>query len=348
MELALDSVVEEAASPADVVEDETLAFPQAAAPAPGEELRNQDGVPLSFRVRFSQSTSFKIFFENIANVLQDGFFEVVKTTDFQGLAVEAVDASHVCMVLGRLGGSVEIDASLQHDQAPASFSFCLRLAVMLSCIKSMHPQHFVELSMEKNSDKLVLRIYEPDVASFAPTFRLSTLAKECEGISLEGLSFAYYVEIDLLAFRGAIRTANEQKADSVTIFVLEPRRPPTAPAARRKTTFFVVRSCADEIESTFPFQSTTEEDVAAPQPRTIRVTEAEALPHDYVQLPPLETLDVRYRASFSTSYLLKFTKAMERSVLTLRLGPDKAMLLEFPCDASSYLRFVLAPKAEDC
>jgi hypothetical protein len=302
-------------------------------------LVSQDGLPLIFRLRFIQGMSFKVFTQNLNNVLQFCSFEVQRRDDFQGLAVEACNDKKNCMVVGRLSGSVELEPDV------TVYNFCVKMDVLMSCLRTTHAQHFVELSVEKGGNELILRSYEPDIISYAATFKIRLQAFDNGGLGIDGLIFSYYVEMDLIAFREAIRTANEQRAASMSLMILEPKAAALTDS-RKRTSFFVMRSKADNVDSTFPYQSTTVQDSGPNQPRSIRVLEQETGGRSLVQLPSLDMLDTKYVGEFSPHFLNLFVKSMERSVLTFRLGPNQPLVLECSCDASSYLRFILAAMAD--
>ena len=290
-----------------------------------------------FRARFSQCVAFKNFAQNVGNVLEDGFFKLVKTADFEGLEVEGIDAMHICLVKGRLEGAVELPDGVD------SLSLCVPMPKLLTCLPSAHPQHFLELSGDRDGSELRLRIFEPDVRSYCSSFVLRTHAKEMPRVDLEDMSYAFYVEMDLAVFKTAVKTARDQRAESTSFTVLEPRGGKDV----QSTVYFVIRSPAEGVESSFLFQSTTEkEEGGEGQPRSIRAYEAPA--GDAAPMPAPEDLDTRYASDFSTDYLFKFVTSMERHAVTLRLAQKLPLVVEYPlgCETKNFLRFVLAAKKE--
>ena len=303
---------------------------------------------MAFRIRFSQCVAFKTFAENVGNVLEEGHFEVQRGDAFEGIVVEGIDALHVCMVLGRIAGVVE----MAPDATPEERRFCVRMATLLSCLRNAHPQNFLELSRDRGSTDLKLHIYEPDVATYTSNYNVRTLAKEPERVELEELLYDYYVEMDLAAFRTAIKTAKEQRADATFLKVFTQKAKAAtgdvtdASAPTATTVVFAIVSKADEVESSFPFQSSTvTEESSEKALRTIRASESSGA---CLAVSRLEDFELRYSGSFSTEYLFKFVKSMERHALTLRLAKAYPLVVEYPlgCDATNYLRFVLASKLE--
>ena len=300
-----------------------------------------------WQARYAQCVTFKTFIENISNVLTEGHFTIINNEDgFQGIETDSMDPSRIALVQGRL------TASVQGEVSEGNSCFCIKMQNMLTCMRNAHAQHFLDLWRPTDSTDVVLHVYEPDVNTYTPTFKLRTLAKDADSIRLHVMDYKILVEIDLQTFRNAIKTAKEHKTDSVDLRVLTPR----VRKSSRVTTFFVIKYESDEVKSVFPYQSITEVDAPAPagdaasptiNPLCIRVSENIA--GDYDAIPSEEDLEVLYSARFAVDYLFLFVKGMDRSGITLRLSPDLPLIIDYPlgCSSTDYVRFVLAPKLED-
>lgn len=319
-----------------------------AAEATGTLLENcakrQRKDPFAWHARFAQCVTFKTFVENISNVLTEGQFTVTNREGFQGIETDSMDASRVALVQGRLTAKVDGDVT------EANSSFCIKMQNVLTCLRNAHAQHFLDLSRPMDSTDIVLHVYEPDVNSYTPTFKLRTLAKEADSIRLQVMDYKILIEIDLQTFRNAIKTAKDHKTDNVDLRVLTPR----TRKGNRTTTFFVVKYASDEVSSVFPYQSVTEDDTdpsateaQTDAPLCIRVSENMA--GDYDTLPSEDELDVLYSAKFAVDYLFLFVKGMDRTGITLRLNPGQPLVLDYSlgCSQTDYIRFVLAPKVTE-
>ena len=268
-------------------------------------------------------------------MLVEGFFTVHKEEEFEGISVEAIDAARVCMVMGKLAGQVELGPGRQ-----SKHQFCVRMPNLLYCLRNAHPQHFLELTCEEGDTKIVLKVFEPNVNTYTPSFQLSTLDKDNDAVVLEDMGFSLYVEIDLAIFRNAVKTSKDIKAECVNLRVVAPL---DGEEIQKRTIWFIIQSESDEVKSMFPFQSTTETEPNS-EVRTIKASQCTN--GDYVELPPWSQVRTLYNNDFSTEYLFLFVKSMERHALSLRLGQDRPLVVEYPlgCGTKDYLRFVLAPK----
>jgi hypothetical protein len=295
--------------------------------------------PFDWHARFVQCVTFKTFMENISNVLTEGHFTVVKRDGFEGIETDSMDPSRIALVQGRLTAGV--DGVLNERNC----SFCIKMQNVLTCLRNAHTQHFLNLSRPRDSTDIVLHVYEPDVNTYTPTFKLRTLAKDSDAIRLQVMDYKILIEIDLQTFRNAIKTAKDHKTDTVELSVLTPKKEQND---RKTTTFFVVKYASDEVSSVFPYQSITEQNECSNgDSLCIKVSENAA--GDYDALPSESELDVLYSAKFAVDYLFMFTKGMDRSGVTLRLNKGLPLILDYPlgCSNTDYVRFVLAPKIVD-
>uniref|UniRef100_A0A6C0C1D3 Proliferating cell nuclear antigen PCNA N-terminal domain-containing protein n=1 Tax=viral metagenome TaxID=1070528 RepID=A0A6C0C1D3_9ZZZZ len=317
-------------------------------PACGEDepsAKHQKKDLFIWQARFAQCVTFKTFIENISNVLTEGHFTIVNKEDgFQGIETDSMDPNRIALVQGRLTAAVEGEVTESNS------TFCIKMQNMLTCMRNAHAQHFLDLWRPKDSTDVVLHVYEPDVNTYTPTFKLRTLAKDADSIRLHVMDYKILVEIDLQTFRNAIKTAKDHKTESVDLRVLTPR----VQRGSRVTTFFVIKYESDEVKSIFPYQSVTEVDAVSADPsrhtsNPLCIRVSENIAGDYDAIPSEEDLEVLYSARFAVDYLFLFVKGMDRSGITLRLSPDLPLIIDYPlgCSNTDYVRFVLAPKLAD-
>ena len=296
-----------------------LAGDKRAAGAPEEQCsttkRGRGRDLFAWHARLPQCVAFKTFVENISNVLSEGHFTVVRTKDFQGIETDSMDPARVALVQGRLTAAVEGDVN------DGNHSFCIKMSNVLCCLRNAHAQHFLDLSRPLGSTDVVLHVYEPEVNTYTPTFKLRTLAKEADSIRLRVMDYKILVEIDLQTFRNAIKTAKDHKADSVDFRVFTPKKR----SGKRVTTFFVIKYASDEVSSVFPYQSVTEEESigcdegdSSKTRGTVCIKASENIAGDYDALPCEDELDTLYCAKFAVDYLFLFVKARPARVFPRR------------------------------
>jgi hypothetical protein len=302
------------------------------------------GEDVEWCLRFPQGSTFKSFMENIKEILPECALEVCHDGPFQGISVESIDPGRICLLQGRLSGRVRV------RDASRSYAFCVRMATVLSCLRSIAPSYFVDVWNPVDSTDIVIHIYEPRVGVHAPRFRIKTLAKQQDTCELQGMQFDLFVEVDLQTFRNAVKTARDHRADCIEIAVFTPSAPSPDPALA--THFFVISYEGDEAQCEYAYQSTTElSEGDEDTPPVIKATEANS--REFDELPPKEDLRPLYRGRFSCDCIAQFIKSLERHALTLRMANNKPLVLDHPIGSGAvgngdgdYLRLIVAPRAE--
>jgi hypothetical protein len=301
----------------------------------------------SWFMRFAQGSTYKTFMDSVASVLPECAFQVVDTPEFKGIAVENIDSTRACLLQGRLSGQVRTT-----EKAPQTF--CVRMSTMMSCLRSIAPSYFVELWSMRDSTDVWLHIYEPRIGTHVPTFRIKTLARTQDCCSLEPLDYSIFIELDLQVFRNTIKTAREHKADTFTISVYTPRATSVGGNNGSVTNYFVISYEGEEVSASYPYESTTEttEDDEDGSPLVIKATDSST--PDFQKLPPLDELETVFTGKFGSESVAGFIKGLDRHALTLRLGPNRPIVLDMPLgsnvsfggsDGTDYLKFIVAPRA---
>jgi hypothetical protein len=292
-----------------------------------------------FRCKFSQIVAFKSFFENLGSVLHEVTLEVRNDPDgFKGIVADSMDARGVALVHGKLAGQVELNV----PQA----TFCITVKDILDLFPNVHPQHFVEIYRLEGTTDITLYVYEPSIRTTTPSIQIKTLARSIETLELNEMDYSYYVEIELAAFRNALKTAKSQKATSIQLCVYEIPRS----QGGEKTIFFVVKYTGERTSSSFPYESRIITTGADKGPITIKALEGgggdSGEEEEGVSMQEkLEEMEPAYQGNFLAEYLYLFVKSMDRFNITLRLAHGRPLIVDYPlgCSATDGLRYVLAP-----
>ena len=311
--------------------------------APATALKRKE---YDFRCRFSQTVAFKSFFENLGNVLAEVTLEVRSVPgDFAGIVADSMDPSSVTLVHGKIAGQVELNVPL--EQA----IFCITIKDVLDIFPNIHPQHFVEIYRVRGCTDITMHIFEPSLRASNFQFRIQTLDKSIDTLELNDMHYSYYVEVELNAFKNALKTAKNQSAESIQLLIYENEE---EAEQGQKSIFFVIRYRGVRTSVSFPFESKVLTRSSEGAPLQIKAIEHESSAGSEdacdqgMQLHDrLEELEPTYQGSFLSRYLFQFVKSMERSNITLRLARDKPLIIDYPlgCSSTDGLRFVLAPTA---
>jgi len=313
--------------------------PPVAVQRPSVLLQHPSKRAYEFRCKFSQIVAFKSFFENLGSVLHEVTLEVRNDPDgFKGIVADSMDARGVALVHGKLAGQVELNV----PQA----TFCITVKDILDLFPNVHPQHFIDIYRLEGTTDITLYVYEPSIRTTTPSIQIKTLARSIETLELNEMDYSYYVEIELAAFRNALKTAKSQKATSIQLCVYEIPRS----QGGEKTIFFVVKYTGERTSSSFPYESRIITTGSDKGPITIKALEGgggdSGEEEDDVSMQErLEEMAPCYQGNFLAEYLYLFVKSMDRFNITLRLGHERPLIVDYPlgCSATDGLRYVLAP-----
>lgn len=301
-----------------------------------------DGSALEFRMRFTQILAAKSFFNNIS-MLQEACLAVHNEpgpNGFRGLMADAVDSTRVALVQGRLGALVELNV----ERA----SFCVKVKSILDCLSAAHAQHFLDIYRVAGSTDITVRVHEPGSSRAHSKYEIKTLARESETIPLDEMIMMFYVEIELEAFRNALKMARIQHALTIQFRLYEV--PSTGPATQ--SMWFVLSYEGEDTRGTHPFLSrvVVSESGADGEPVIVRAASSEEeCAADALEEEDFEQYKLLYSGEFSVDYLNNFVRNMEKVNVTLRLKDGNPLILDYPLGSmtTDSLRYVLAPRLSD-
>lgn len=314
--------------------------PVAVAPA-----RRSGETQVDFRLRFTQILAAKSFFNNIS-MLEEAYLTVCRDagpTRFSGLMADAVDSTRVALVQGRLGAIVDLNVE---DAA-----FCVKIKSVLDCLATAHTQHFLDIYRLRGSTDITIRVHEPGCSRVLSKYEIKTLARENETIPLDEMIMSYYVEIELEAFRAALKMAKTKKACGIQFRLYE--APVTGDATQ--CMWFVLSYEGEDTRGTHPFLSrvVTESGVDG-EPIIVRVASSDIEDELYDGDEKINEEDfaqylLLYSGDFAVDYLNNFVRNMEKVNVTLRLKNGNPLILDYPLGSvtTDSLRYVLAARMCD-
>lgn len=297
---------------------------------------------VDFRLRFTQILAAKSFFNNIS-MLEEACLAVCYSPGpggFSGLMADAVDSTRVALVQGRLGAIV--DLNVPQEQA----SFCVKVKSVLDCLATAHAQHFLDIYRKAGSTDITIRVHEPGSGRAHSKYEVRTLARQSETIPLDEMIMSYYVEIELEAFRTALKMAKTKKACGIQFRLYE------APATGEATQcmWFVLAYEGEDTRGTHPFLSrvVVSETGVDGEPVIVRAASAEedCADGEGSEEEDLAQYKLLYSGEFAVDYLNNFVRSMEKVNVTLRLKNGNPLILDYPLGSvtTDSLRYVLAAR----
>lgn len=298
---------------------------------------------------FHQTHAFRTLIDVVANIIGRVNVKIKKGDDddgFAGISVESIDPKRVCLIAAKLACDVTAE-DLEPDMC-----FCVDTQTLGTCLRSASPNYSIDISKTRESDEIVLRTYETICSSYISHFRLPTLAHDDEVVKLTGIDYNYVIEFDLGTLRSIVRNCIALKGENVTLQVEEPKTEDKQYQTTRLTIrsegnaeqvhVFTSRTARSEI------QETPDKENAGHEPVIIKtITSDDAAGDDDVNGAFVDMKSL-YKETFSASYLNLFMKNMDRTCITMRLAPNKPLVLSYPLGVEqSNICFVLAAKVDD-
>ena len=276
-------------------------------------------------ISFEQTSSLRTLIDVVGNLLTSLSIRIQKKDTYHQLCIDSIDPQHVCVVQARL--ICENGESLPTEEV----EFCLDSSTFNTCLKSIPLHYSIQLSKRSgpSQDKIDLTAYESLSNSHTLTFELNTLNDESTRPCLGNIDYAFTIEIDLGTLRNIIKMSSALKASEVQFAIHE------AEGDGKRNSILSISANGD-AKLIHNFHSSTVQDETI-----IRaVTDTRTASID------VDDMTEQYRDTFSEKYLGFFLKSMERQIITMKLSPDRPLLLHYPLGVeNSYICFVLAPRS---
>lgn len=279
---------------------------------------------VEWTITFDQVQSFQKLLEVVSNVLTHVTMTIkCENSNSPRIEIDSIDPKKVCMVMARL------DATSGFAE---NASFCVKSKALLTCLGSCPSHYSIDITKYTGSSMINMKSYETLSNSHTYEAEIKTIVDDSEGGKLSDLRFKYVIEMDLFMLRGIVKSANSLSSEDIRFQVFEP----SESNGRKITAFKISAEGGDDATPANVFVSEVDADS-----NVIRTEENIKTEID------VEDMIIKYDHRFSTQYLNYFFKSMERQNLTMKLSPEKPLVIEYPLGKDgSYITFVLAARNE--
>jgi hypothetical protein len=297
-----------------------------------------------FFMLMSNSTPFKELVDLISPVVESINFKIVDRPSkngsrFRGITVNSMDKHKASMIVARLQADELFPAENFEEQ-----SFCVKSLKFSNLIKTVKPKTYLELSRLKTGSEIDIRGYHPNHRNYETLMTCQTLDKDEEKVpNMQILDYRFVVDLDLHVFKSITRVAktSEIGSEHIRFQILEQ----IDEKKETKYTKVCISIEDDDGHATIRhiFRSITKwEKNAGHVGHTVITTSETITDTTEIDESSLEiVLDERYR----TDLIHLFIKSMDKSVVTLRLSPDKPLVIMYPLGNENigYCNFIMAP-----
>ena len=256
------------------------------------------------------------------------------------------DTTMSCMVVSKLA----CDVSLQDGEDRCVV--CVPLTHLRTCLASIGADLRVEFKVMTSGDMCVCaseNVPEGHVgtSTYRRTATFRTLVADCIEYNLHDMMYQFTLVMRKQDVAGLAKCASKLGADTIRFDL---RTAPDREASGETGAGWKMLSIhfqGDMAQTTDSFMMYQSSDTS----EAIVVETDDALDQAPLRAPPASDSDVwknEYSDSFSAATLSKFVGAMDNDSITLRLSPDKPLVMTAPLgEPSSWTCFVLASRDED-
>lgn len=252
----------------------------------------------------NDATSFKLLIDAVREVVT----EVVLDCSPSGIKMQAMDNSHVALVLFDL----DANKAFSHYKCDSSIMFGINVSSLQKVLKLCNNEDVLTIHKNINLDKLDL-LFESKSGSKVSQFSLGLLDIDQEQLGIPEVDYQTYVSMSSFEF---VRICKEFKELADTLAI-----------------------SSDKTGITFSFNGDTTSGNVKLVPNTFDSTSP---------LPPVNiTVNEPTSASFASKYMMLFSKgSMLSNVVNMSLSKDFPLVLEYKFQ-EGVLKYFMAPKLEE-
>ena len=287
----------------------------------------------AFKVTFECASALRTLADVLANLLETVDIHVVKSADFEGIRVEAIDAKQVCLVVSQVQADVEMDC-------PHTV-FCVNTKTFNTCVR--HSQAHYSLSVESvvGSSSIRLMSFETLSNSSVTRFTLPTLVCEDEQSRFHDIEYKLFIDMETSELKSIVSMCLRLQGETLTFKVRQPKvehdSNKRARSDRRHMVLTISSTGACQQEHTFySYVEPHGDDCVVGKCDVVAAT-----PND-------EELETTYEESYGARVLGDFLRSIDRHTVTLRLKKEKPLILHHKFGAvDSHVCLVVAPQVTD-
>lgn len=169
---------------------------------------------LLWKIVFPTPSTFKNMIKIVAGVLCEANIQLIKSDEFEGLLIESLHSSHVCLIIASYAQGIQCSPVLNLEQQ----KFKLKTDKLKRMLDELDVNNILEMYREVNSDDIVLRQVD-EVGSRSQTYTLHTLADVDKSHNIKNIESAIGVDLCVLTLKSFCKTSKDLGANHVQLLV---------------------------------------------------------------------------------------------------------------------------------
>lgn len=283
-----------------------------------------------WKVTITAPVAFRQLVARIEKVLQDVVFEVKSSAAFEGLTVNSIDCTTICLVNAQFTAQVE-----------GNGDFCVTSKELLTFLKAIDSASVLTITGGRALDNIVLVAQERQ-ASKVRRYTLRRTARDPENVSLNDMDTVHQITMPTAEISKYLGLCQMQKYPVVQFCIQH------VPCTNGRLDKYLTMSAEGDTgggaQETYVDWNTHEASVM----NAAGDGEASDVSGARIGDPPADA-PVIYRESFNREFLYRFCSIPDAPVVELGFcGQDKPIIVNFTLGVeNSHVRFVLANAVVD-
>jgi hypothetical protein len=167
-----------------------------------------------WKIVFPTPNTFKNMIKIVAGVLCEANIQLIKSDEFEGLLIESLHSSHVCLIIASYAQNIQCDESLMVEQQ----KFKLKTDILKRLLDELDSNSVLEMYREVNSDDIILRQVN-DYGLRSQKYTIHTLAEVDKSHNIKDIESAIGVDLCVLTMKSFCKTSKDLGANHVQILV---------------------------------------------------------------------------------------------------------------------------------
>jgi hypothetical protein len=167
-----------------------------------------------WKIIFPSPNTFKNMIKIVAGVLCEANIQLIKTDDFEGLLIESLHSSHVCLIIASYSQTVQCSPGLNVEGE----KFKLKTDVLKRMLDELDSNSVLEMYREVNSSDIILR-QENDFGLRSQVYIIHTLSEVDKSHNIKDIESAIGVDLCVLTMKSFCKTSKDLGATHVQIIV---------------------------------------------------------------------------------------------------------------------------------
>lgn len=181
--------------------------------APSKRSSKKD-TGILWKIVFPSPNTFKNMIKIVAGVLCEANIQLIKSEEFEGLLIESLHSSHICLIIASYTQSIQCSPGLNIEGE----KFKLKTDVLKRMLDELDANSVLEMYREVNNSDIVLR-QENDFGLRSQVYTIHTLAEVDKSTNIKNIESAIGVDVCVLTMKSFCKTSKDLGATHVQILV---------------------------------------------------------------------------------------------------------------------------------